>query len=178
MSIGYAPAAAIVLIGQVTVGDALTGIALVGAAVATLAVGRVKNKDNTIDTLSDECAAMKGLLEARDKQLVGAQERADREHEKRIDAESRVAKCEGQIEELRPYGEAFKALISRVERTEAVIGTAIQEQGELVMKNTEVAARSVEALESMTGDLKQLVVDFGHLAERLGAGGDRPIGSV
>lgn len=143
-----------------------------------LAVGFSRNKDATIKTRETENDALNDLLAVRDKEILGLQQRADREHERRVEAEQRAAKCEGQIEELRPYGDAFKHLVARVERTESVIGTAIEQQGELVMKNTELAARSVEALEAMTEDLKKLVEDFGGMAERLGAGGDRPIGSV
>lgn len=168
-----------------SLGDYFTGLALVGAATATLAIGRVKNKDNTIHMLEDECAATKGLLDAREKQLEGAQKRADNEHLKRSEAQERCARLEGQLEELRPYGEAFKELTSRLERTESVVGTAIMEQGELIMKNTEVSAQSVKALEHVSKDLGaigkdlgSLVADFKTMAEHFGAGGDRPIDSV
>lgn len=160
------PTLAAAAVFAVSLGDIAQGLGIAVLLLTFLAVGRVKNKDNTIHTLEDECAAVKGLLEVRDKQLKGTQERADREHQKRTDAEAALSKCEGQIGELREYAapQAFERLIQTLTRLESVIGTAIQEQGELVMKNTEVAATSVEILKSVTKDLAAL-------ADRLDGGG-------
>lgn len=162
------------LVLALTISDALTVLAFIGAAVATLAVGKSKSKDNTIHTLENETRALVSLLETRERELTGAATRADNAQQLCHEAEIRESKLLGTIEELRPYGEAFKELIVRVERTEAVIASAIHEQGELILQSTHVSSQSSKALEQIVKTLETLSTDFGAVAERLGAGQERP----
>lgn len=153
--------------------------------VTLLAVGRSKRKDALVAD-AEKALAIEEKLHAQTqrqfadkaRQLEGATQRANNEHERRREAELVVAKLEGKLEELRPYGEAFTVLSDRINHTETVLGTAMEQHGQLVMESTAVASQSVKALEHITNDLGELGKDFNALAVLLGANGERPPGAV
>jgi hypothetical protein len=148
-------AAAVLSAGSIAVGDLFQAVVLIAGALAVIAVGRSKRKDTTITDYKEA--------------LEGCRARADNEHELRVAAERSVSELTGRLQTLERYAapEAFREIASALARVEAVMGTAIHEQGELVMKNTELVAGQTKVLERLADDLSRL-------AERLGSGGDRP----
>ncbi len=157
--------ASVALVVVVLAIDVATGLQLLLGAIAlvtVLAVGSRKRDKALIADLEKSEARL-------EKNLAGASERADEEHRLRRAEENRAFKLEGQLEELRQYAapEAFKEIVSALGRLEGVMGTAIHEQGELIMQASALTAGQTATLEKIASDLALL-------AERLGAGGDRP----
>jgi hypothetical protein len=183
----FSPAVAAVAVTEVLLAgvavafDLATGVqtlaVLVGLA-TVMAVGSSKRKDATIKDFKDA--------------LEGASARADTEHELRRTAERQVSELAGKVDALERYAapDAFKSIAHTLGGLEATMKTSIDTQGELILKNTELVAGSVAALERVAADLealterihpeqlKQLLTDFGKLAQALGAIGERPPGGA
>jgi hypothetical protein len=155
-------------------------LVLIGLA-AALAVGRSKRKDQIIGDLEKSEARLEKALE-------GASKRADEEHERRRQCEKSIERWQARYEEQSKYTakEAFEAVVGELGELRATLKTSIDTQGELILKNIEQASGAVSALERVASDIEamtermhpetlaQVAGDLARLADRLGAGGDRP----
>lgn len=126
-----------------TLGDfgQLIGLGIV--VVTFIAVGRTRAKDATIKTWRENADAEAARADRLQTELEGAQERADREHERRRECERQVSHLEGEIKTLERYTaqEALTQVAAELSATRETIVSAIQSQGELVMRNTEILAK-------------------------------------
>lgn len=148
--IGVAVAALAAAAG--TLGETFQLVTLaVGLAVA-LAVGRSKRKDAIIADLEKSEARL-------EKGLEGAAARADREHERRRELEAECATWRGKYEEQSRYTarEALEQVIKELAAIRATFGEAITNQGELILKNTELAAGGLRELEHVVKNQGELI---------------------
>jgi NAD-dependent DNA ligase len=116
----------------------ICGVAIM--VIAALAVGRSKQKDQTIATLQDSGNARLARIKDLEAEQRGTAERADREHELRRTAEKRIATLEGELHQMERYTakEALEQLGKQFATLETAIVTAIQSNGEIVLRNTEL----------------------------------------
>lgn len=98
----------------------LTVALIVAAAVPVL---RNKSKDSTIDALRSSADARMERIKDLEADLVGCKARADEEHERRREAERRVSKLEGQLEEQSKYTapEAFQSIEKHLGQIEELL---------------------------------------------------------
>lgn len=168
-----AVAAGEILLAASGVADSLQLVGLATALGVGLAVGRVKRKDATIHDLEKALEGKQERLDESKEHLAGAQKRADEEHEQVRACERRIASLEGELQEVRRYtaqgalgelkeiieratldaAERNAAMSERQERIEKAIVGAVESQGELVLKNTELIARLLQHLGERTGGL-------------------------
>lgn len=159
-----------VLVLAAGLGDSLQ---LVGIAIALgvgLAVGRVKRKDAAIHDLERALDAKQERLDETKVALEGAQKRADDEHLRVRELERVNAKLEeavrlytaegalGQIKEILAQAlvdgaERAAKMDERQERVEKAIIGAVEAQGELILKNTELVSRLLQHVGERTGGL-------------------------
>lgn len=118
-------------------------------AVTAVPILRSRRKDAIIKVLEADVRARASAMEALSLQLEGASTRADEEHEKRRECEREISRLQGQCDELAKFTapEAFRVIADRLVTVETAVVTAIQSQGELVMKNTELMASLNSMLE-------------------------------
>jgi hypothetical protein len=136
------------LAALISLADSVQLFGLVMLLAAGLAIGRSRRKDGTIADLEAAIRAQDVLIEVRQKELEGAQARGDREHEQRRECERRISHLEGEITTLERYTAqgALESVAERLGSIESVIVGAIQNQGELILKNTEILAKLDEHL--------------------------------
>lgn len=152
---------------------AVSWIVIAFGLAGAIAVGRVKRKDALIADLEKTAEQRAREVADLERTLEGAQQRANEEHDKRRECERKVARSEGELEEVRRYtargalgelkdiiehvaqqaNERNASMIERQERIERAVVSAIENQGELVLKNTELIARLLQHLGERTGGL-------------------------
>jgi chromosome segregation ATPase len=135
---------------------------LIVMVTAAVAIGRGKQKDQTIATLQDSTGARLERIKDLEAELRGASTRADQEHELRRTAEKAIARLEGELRQMERYTakEALEQLATQLGSIESAIVTAIQSNGEIVLRNTEILADVRTRLEAATdvsgGDVQPL----------------------
>ena len=129
-------------IGLLTVSDLGQLIGLLIVLVTFFAVGRTRAKDATIRTWRENAEAEVARAGRLATELKGAQERGDREHERRRECERQISHLEGEIKTLERYTaqEALTEVARSLAETRTAIVTAIQSSNELVMRNTAILA--------------------------------------
>lgn len=143
------PGILLAFLGTVTIGTVGTLIGVVVLLVGFLAGLNSKQKDSTITTWRGEAEAHEARASRLTEELLGAQERADSEHEARRRCENRISGLEGEIKTLERYTaqEALATVASELQATRETIVAAINAQGELTMGNMAILSK----LETLLG---------------------------
>lgn len=130
------------IVATLDVGAGVQIFGLVVMVVAAVSVGRAKAKDQTIATLQDSGNARLERIKDLEAELKGCQKRADDEHEMRRTAEKEVEGLRGELRQMERYTakEALEQLAKQLGSIESAIVTAIQSNGEIVLRNTEILA--------------------------------------
>lgn len=142
---------------------------LVALAVAYPII-RSRRKDMTIADLEKALDARNERLTETQEALEGASVRADAAEATKQKLREEIAGLEGEMRHLKLYAapQAFESIAAELASVRTTMSESISAQGELVLKTTELQSKSLEALHLISRDLSRM-------AERLGAGGDRPL---
>jgi chromosome segregation ATPase len=136
----------------------LQGLAVVVGLAAVLAVGSSKRKDATIGDLEKALKGKDERLEETKAQLDGASRRADEAEKAGRRCSDEVIHWKAKYDEQERYTArgALETVAERLGSLEHTIVSAITNQGELILKNTELASNAVQALQRVAIDLEKI----------------------
>lgn len=122
-AVAWFSAALLALLGSFSADSAVQLLTVALIAAAAIPVLRSKTKDSTIEALRESAEARMERIKDLESDLRGCKQRADAEHERRRDAERRVSKLEGQLEEQAKYTakEAFEVIAAKLGAIEALM---------------------------------------------------------
>lgn len=134
-------AGATFVLGLLTLAEVGQIVGLMIVLVTFLYVGRQK-------TWRNEAEAQEKRAQRLVDELRGASDRAEREHELRRGCERTIAHLQGEMKTLERYTAqgALETVASELHTTRTTIVGAIEAQGELVLKNTEILSKLDEHL--------------------------------
>lgn len=136
----------------------LQAVAIATGLVVFIAVGRVKQKDAANADLETALAAKTERLKETEAHLEGASHRADEAETHARACSDEVIHWKAKYDEQERYTArgALEDVGERLASLQSTIVSAITNQGELILKNTELASAAVSALERVARDLEAL----------------------